>query len=52
MDYLEASYSNMAMFLKSKKNKVGGEVDVKKAWQEEGQAELQMEMMKRNQTTF
>ena len=52
MDYLETSYSSMARFLKSKKNKVGGEVDVKEAWKEEGQADLQMEMMKRNQTTF
>ena len=52
MDYLENSYSTMARFLKSSKNKVGMEVDVKQAWREEGQADLQMEMIKRNKTTY
>ena len=52
MDYLETSYSTMAGFLKSSKNKVGVEVDVKQAWKEEGQSALHMEMLKRNKTTF
>ena len=52
MDYLETSYSTMASFMKSKKNKVGFDVDVKQAWKEEGQAALQLEMLKRNKMNF
>ena len=52
MDYLETSYSTMASLLKSKKNKVGFDVDVKQAWKEEGQAALQLEMLKRNKMNF
>ena len=48
MDYLETTYADIPTMLKNRHNKVGVVIDVQRAWNAEGQEELQMKMMKQN----
>ena len=48
MDYLETTYADLPTMLKNRHNKVGVVIDVQRAWNVEGQEELQMKMMKQS----
>ena len=48
MDYLETTYADLPTMLKNRHNKVGVMIDVQRAWNVEGQEELQMKMMKQS----
>ena len=45
MDYLETTYADLPSMLKNRHNKVGVVIDVQRAWNVDGQEELQMKMM-------
>jgi len=46
--WLETTYADLPTMLKNRHNKVGVVIDVQRAWNVEGQEELQMKMMKQS----